>query len=190
MSNDVEPEQGNDDTPEQGADDTPEQGSDNESTDWRAEAQRWKEAARRADNRAKSNSRAAAELERLRREQMSEQERAVAEAADAARLAATNEAAKRYGARLVLAELRGVAAGRFAPEQLDALTAKLDVESFLDDDGDVDSDAVAAFVESLVPEPGQRRFPDLGQGARSNGGSSAIGGDPLLRDIRAKLGVR
>ena len=177
MSDETEPEQGDDrQQPEQG-------------TDWRSEADRWREAARRADNRAKSNARAAAELEKLQRAQMTEQERAAAEAFERG----VSEATAKLSGRLVRSEIKAAVGGRLGVEQVDALVARLDPAGFLGDDGEVDTASVAAFVESILPAPTEPatgpQFPDLGQGAR---GSSAVplNGDPLLRQLKAQLGVR
>lgn len=169
--------------------DKPDTGSSSHEQDWRAEAEKWQALAQKHEGRAKANAAAAKELERVRRESMSEQERAVAEATDRAKADGWQAAASQFGQRLVLAELRAASAGRLSDKQLEALTSRIDVTGFLGDDGEVDTAAVTTFVESLMPsEPQSRGFPDLGQGAR--GTATSLNGDPLLRDIKEKLGIR
>jgi multidrug efflux pump subunit AcrA (membrane-fusion protein) len=148
----------------------------------RAEARRW-------ESRAKGNSEAAKELDRLRRESMNDQERAAAEAADKA----TSEVTARLGGRLVRAEMRAAAGGRLSAEQVEALASHLDVTAFLTTEGDVNEVAIAQFVDSIAPPAPAIGdlgpvFPDLGQGAR--GTPTPLNGDPLLHDLQAKLGLR
>ena len=160
-------------------------------TGWQAEALKWREHSRKMEARAKENASAAKELEKVRRQAMSDQERAVAEAVDAARADAVAETTRRLGVRLVDAELRAAAAGRLSGEQLDTLAAGLNVASFLTETGDVDRDAVRRFVNGLAPEaaaPAAAPFPDLGQGARP-AAATALNGDPLLKDLKRKLGI-
>lgn len=167
-----------------------------DATDWKAEAERYKHLAARHEGQAKANSKAKTELETLRRQAMTDQERAVAEAVDAAKATAAVEAAQRYGSQLVAAEVRAAAAGRLEAGAIDTLVSQLNVAGFLDEAGDVDRAAVTAFVDGLVPPPDPEQtpsppaFPDLGQGARGNRGALPLNGDPLLRDLKAKLGVR
>lgn len=129
---------------------------------------------------------AADELEKLRRAAMSEQERAIAEATDAGYKRALSE----IGSRLVDAEIKAAAAGRFTEGQMTVLLQGLNRTAFLADDGTVDVKSVQAFVEGLAPAPPEPKmpgFPDLGQGARS--AAPPLNGDPLLRDLKQKLGI-
>lgn len=130
---------------------------------------------------------AAEELEKLRRAAMSEQERAIVEARAEGRLAAMSE----FGARVVDAEIRAAAAGRFTDGQMRVLLQGLNRSAFLAEDGSVDEKSVHEFVDGIAPpqQPAadQRTILDLGQGAR--GDANALNGDPLLRDIKAKLGI-
>jgi len=182
-------------TPETGSDEgpPPEKGTPvtppPEKGEGQSDAAYWKAQADKQERRAKANAEAAKELERLKRNSMSEQERAAAEAADKA----TSEVTARLGGRLVRAEMRNAADGRLSAEQVDALAARIDVTAFLTKDGDVDDAAVTEFIHSISPPPppsnglGGPVFPDLAQGAR--GGALPLNGDPLERDLRAKLGL-
>jgi glucose/arabinose dehydrogenase len=130
---------------------------------------------------------AAEELEKLRKAAMSEQERAIVEARAEGRLSAMSE----FGARVVDAEIRAAAAGRFTDGQMRVLLQGLNRSAFLAEDGSVDEKSVHEFVDGIAPPPqqatDQRTILDLGQGAR--GDANALNGDPLLRDIKAKLGI-
>jgi hypothetical protein len=179
--------------PATGAEDQPATGQTNNEPDtgkdYAAEVEKWRSAARKHEERAKANANAAKELERVRRESMNEQERAIAEAVEQARTAALAESRERYASRMVVSELRAAAAGRLDAAALDTLTARLDLAGFLTEDGDVDANAVERFVDSLAPPPEAKGFPSLGQGARGPTPHS-LNGDPLLRDVKAKLGIR
>lgn len=129
---------------------------------------------------------AADELDKLRRAAMTEQERAIAEATDAGYKRALSE----IGTKLVDAEIKAAAAGRFTDGQMGVLLQGLNRAAFLAVDGSVDVKSVQAFVDGLAPkqpEPTVPGFPDLGQGARSSG--QPLNGDPLLRDLKHKLGI-
>lgn len=160
--------------------------------DLAAELAKWKAMAQKQERRAKANAQAAGELEALKRQTMTDTEKAVAEAT----AAATAEATQRYGSRLVAAEIRAAAAGRLDAGAIDTIVASLNVGGFLDESGEVDTDAVVAFVNGIAPapetdpSPAPPAFPDLGQGARANRGAPALNGDPLLRDLKAHLGIR
>lgn len=190
MSDETEPATGDDDQPGTGTETPPGTGAEQQQEpDWRSEADHWKGQARKFEDRAKANAKAASELDRLRKESMTEQERVVAEAIERA----VSETTAKLSGRLVRSEIKAAVGGRLGVEQVDALVARLDPAGFLGDDGEVDTGSVAAFVESILPAPTEPatgpQFPDLGQGAR---GSTAVplNGDPLLRQLKAQLGVR
>jgi hypothetical protein len=174
--------------PDMGTDTPPETGSD--LTQIQAELDKARAEARRWESRAKGNSEAAKELDRLKRESMNDQERAAAEAADKA----TSEVTARLGGRLVWAEMRAAAGGRLSAEQVEALASHLDVAAFLTSEGDVNEVAIVQFVDSIAPPAPAVNgdlgpvFPDLGQGARGVPGQ--LNGDPLLHDLKAKIGLR
>lgn len=171
----------------QGTPDTGTTGPD--TTDYRAEALKFEALAKKHEQRAKENVAAASELARVRRDAMSEQDRAVSEAVERARAEAAAEVVGRLGSRLVVAEIRGAVGGRLPADQLDALMDHLDLSGFLSAEGEVDSSAVTAFATRIAPEmTSSPTFPDLGQGPRApaaNGGAS----DPLLSALKGKLGI-
>jgi hypothetical protein len=113
----------------------------------------------------------AVELETLKRERMTDQERAVAEAVDRARVEARAEIAS----ELVDAKIEAAATGRLSDEQLSALLESIDKSKYLTDEGKVDAGKVTALIDRLAPEGSQpRRFPDLGQGRRDHKPPSSV----------------
>jgi hypothetical protein len=154
----------------------------------RAEAEKWKAQSRKNEDRAKEHSKRLRELETEQRAQMSDAERALAEARDQGRSAALVE----VGSRLVDAEIRVAAAGRTI--DVDALLEGLDRSKFLTDAGEPDSTAVTAWIDKLAPattetETTPTRGPlDLGQGTRQQ---TPIGDDDALtRDLKAAIGAK
>lgn len=121
------------------------------------------------------------ELEEIKRSQMTDQEKAIAEARAEARAEALAEA----GSNIAAAEFKAAAAGRLDDDQLETLLGSLDLKAFLTDDK-VDTDKIATFMDGFAPDE-RRMTSDLGQGARTT--STALNGDPLLRDLKSKLGI-
>lgn len=182
----TEPATGTTEAPDPGtppAEPEPEQG---DGKDWKAEHDKALANSRKWEDRAKANAGAAKELEELRKQAMSDQERAVAEAQAAGRAEALSEVAS----EIVDARIEAAAAGRMQETQLATLLEGLDRTRFLTGDGKVDLAKVQAFVDGIAPaaEPGDPEFPDLGQGAQ--GQAHALNGDPMLRAIQSKVGGR
>lgn len=164
-------------------------GNGADDTDWRSEAEKYRALMRKEEAKAKANAGAAKELDKLKREAMTEQERVVAEAVATAQTETAAEVTRRLGGRLVVAEIRGAVAGRLPADAVDALTERLDLSTFLTDDGEVNADAVREFAGQIAPDVhAPPTFPDLGQGARPANGN-AFTNDPLLRDLKGKLGI-
>lgn len=108
-----------------------------EETDWKAMARQW-------EKRAKENSKAADELEKLRAASMSEQEKAVA----AAKAEGATEASKTFGGRLAAAEFKAAVAAK-GLDLGDALDL-IDTTKFVDDKGDVDEAEIKKAVTKLA----------------------------------------
>lgn len=154
--------------------------------DLSAEVEKWKAQARKWEDRAKANSAAAKDLDTLRQQTESDLEKAVR----LAREEAARETATQFGTRLVDAELKAALSGR-DEDVVKALLENLDRSRFLTPDGEPDSDAIKAWVGRIAPQPETPALPgqvDLGQGSRGTP-AHALNGDPLLRDLKAKLGV-
>ena len=147
--------------------------------DLAAELDKWKAQARKHEERAKANAKAAKELEEFRKQSMTETEKAIEEARTEGRRQALTEA----GTKVAAAELRAAAAGRMTAEQLDTLLDGINLARFIDDDGEVDRDALAGFVDGIAPQKDSTGSPlDLGQGARGTGaGPAKTDMDSLLR---------
>lgn len=140
--------------------------------------QAWKDRAKAAETEAKRAKTLEVELDQLRTAQMSDQERAVKEAADKARTDTLGEVNK----RLFAAELRAEAAGKVADPDLladpEVAVRLLGLDEIpVTPSGDIDTEAISAAVASLLeakpylagatpPGTGTPAVPDLGQGAR------------------------
>jgi hypothetical protein len=98
-----------------------------------------------AEKRAKALER---DLNELRRAQMSESEKAVAEAETRGRQAAAAE----FGSRLARSAFDALAARRNPDVDTDQIVEFVDMRRFLDDDGEVDRKALQSAVDRLVPE--------------------------------------
>ncbi|MYS91457.1 MULTISPECIES: hypothetical protein [Streptomyces] len=126
---------------------------DGDGTDWKAEARKW-------EKRAKDNH---SELESLRTANMSEQEKAIAEAEKAGRTAAASE----YGQKLAAAEFRAAVAA--AGIDLGEAAEYIDISRFVGDDGEVNVAAIKSAVtkfSKLAPAKGPGRSGgDLGGGS-------------------------
>src|SRR4051812_25408166 len=112
-----------------------------DNTDWKAEARKW-------EQRAKDNQKAAREFESQRKASMTEAERAVAEA----RESATAEVRKEYGSRLAQTEFRAAAATRNPEFDVAKALKYVDLASFVGEDGEPDTKAITAAVNDLIPE--------------------------------------
>lgn len=146
-----------------------------------SEAEKWKQLARKHEERAKANAQAAAELDQLKQSMLSDTEKAIEQAKAEARQATVAE----YSGRLVDAKLESLLNGKTLTAN--ALLA-FDKSAFVQTDGTVDDDAMRAWVDSNTATPTTPAFPDLGQGTRGN--APALNSDPLLADLKAKLGIQ
>lgn len=157
--------------------------------DTAAEVEKWKAMARKHEAKSKENSGAAAELEKLRQQSMSDQEKAVAQAVAQATAETRASVLREVGSTLVDAQIR--LAAKDLPLNVDRLLDGLDRGRFLGDDGQPDGAAIVSYVAELVPTaepPKPPGFPDLGQGARGQHPSS----DPATEfaNFLSKQGVR
>lgn len=138
-------------------------GQSGEEPDWKALARQW-------EKRAKDNRGAAEELAALKASQMSEQEKAVAQAEKAGRTAAAVE----YGAKLAAAHFEAAVAR--AGIDLGDAADLIDTTRFVDKDGEVDTDGIKAAVKKLAklaPRGPGRSGGDLG-------GSGGSGDQPSI----------
>lgn len=177
MNNDITEEQAATEQPggEPDEPNTTDQAPARDEVDWKALARKW-------EQRAKENRRAAEELEKLRQERMTEAEKAVAEAERRARA----EAAREYGARLARAEFRALAAAKGLNIDSDIFDL-VDTTKFVGDDGEIDEAAIKAAVAKLAklaPKPGGTSGGDFTGGNR--GGAPPKSVQDQIREAEAK----
>lgn len=125
--------------------------------------------AKEADKRAKA---AEAELEKFRKSQMSDQEKAVAQARDEGKAEATSAAAQ----RLAGAEIKAALAGVVPVEKIAEIIDDTKLEKYIGEDGEPDAEKIAALRDRYAaltagatpgtpPPP-----PGVPKGARSGNG--------------------
>lgn len=141
-----------------------------ETTDLNSEVEKWKTLSRKNEAQAKANSQAAKELEELKKASLSDQEKLIASAREETAAAIRKE----YAGKFVEAELKSAITGKTI--EASALLS-FDRSSFIDESGEVDSNAIAAWVEAHTKAP-EFSAPDLGQGIR---GKSPSGKAQLSR---------
>jgi hypothetical protein len=130
----------------------------------------------------------AAELAKVQEANQSEAEKALAQA----RAEGHAEAIKTASERLVKAEVKAAAAGKLQdPEDAYGF---LDLTSFVDDTGDVDSNAISSAIDELVKTKPYLSAGATPAGAGTGGGGARLQPTPLNSDslteaVKAKLGV-
>lgn len=140
-----------------------------ETVDLSAEVEKWKALSRKNEQQAKANANAAKELESLRRESLTEQERLIESTREETRKSVRME----FAGKLVEAELKSALNGRVLDGNA---ILSFDKSVFVDENGDIDTDAISAWVDAhtKTPEP---TMPDLGQGVRGK----TISGSTMIR---------
>lgn len=130
-----------------------------------AEVDKWKSLSRKNEQQAKANVAAAKELEEIKKSQLTETEKLVEQTKSETALAVRRE----FATKLVDAELKSALQGRV----MDAgALLSFDKSSFVQDDGNIDSDAIQSWVEAHS-KPSDVPNPDLGQGNRGKNPSKA-----------------
>lgn len=131
----------------------------------KAEVDKWKSLSRKNEQQAKANLAAAKELEEIKKSQLSDTERLIAETKEQTALSVRRE----FAGKLVDAELKSQLNGRLL--DAGALLA-FDKTSFIDDDGNPNIEAIQSWVEAHSKTT-EIPAPDLGQGSRGNNPSKA-----------------
>ena len=131
----------------------------------KAEVDKWKSLSRKNEQQAKANLAAAKELEEIKKSQLSDTERLIAETKEQTALSVRRE----FAGKLVDAELKSQLNGRLL--DAGALLA-FDKSSFIDDDGNPNIEAIQSWVEAHSKTT-EIPAPDLGQGSRGNNPSKA-----------------
>ncbi|CAL9592636.1 hypothetical protein SUDANB1_05256 [Streptomyces sp. enrichment culture] len=212
------PDDGGNDDQDDDADDSDTDDGDDDQDDgdeWQSVIAQWKaeglkpaqiaerlKASRKWETRAKKNSTAAEELARIKREGMNETEAAVA--------AARAEERVKGGERIARSTFLAAAKGRI--ENPAEVVEEINLKKYVDDDGEVDDDAIAKLVDKLAPKSGKdddqdddtderdtrrRRRPGRGyQGARNGSGRSkdskrgTVNGDELFEELLGRKPAR
>lgn len=138
--------EGDDDGDDQDDDDTSDKDKGDDGVDWKAEAEKWKVQARKHEARAKENRDAARERDRLKREGLPEQERAIEEAVAKALAEERSKSGGKLARQAFLAAAKGVIsnAGEVADD--------VNLSRYVNDDGEVDEDGLADLVKRLAPK--------------------------------------
>ncbi|WP_431784335.1 hypothetical protein [Streptomyces chumphonensis] len=188
-----------DDDPEDDPDGIdPKKGKADDEVDHKAEAEKYKALMRKHEQRAKANAQAAKELAQLKREGMSDLDKKVDEAVAAARA----EERVKSGVRVARSAFLAAAKGRMADPK--EVVEDINLKRYVDDEGEVDDEAIAALVDKLAPtrsdtddedddqderDTRRRRRSGSGyQGARNGSGRSkskrgAVSGDELFEQL-------
>ncbi|MFF9690236.1 hypothetical protein [Streptomyces sp. NPDC014623] len=127
-------------------DDEPDTDKDVDKVDHKAEAEKYKALMRKQEARAKTNAAAAKELARIKREGMSDLDKKVDEAVAAARA----EERVKSGVRVARQAFLASASGRL--ENAKDVADELNLKKYVDEEGDVDEDAIAELVDKLAPK--------------------------------------
>lgn len=139
-------------------------------------------------NRLQNNLRAYADYDAIKAERdqlktatQTDQEKAVAQA----KAAGEAEAATKWASRVVQAEFKAAFKGAKTAEQIQTLLEPLDLNKFLTEKGEVDTDKVTKYAASFGSSAGQ---PDMGQGRRSGGNPSK--GDAGRAEAEKRFGEK
>lgn len=117
-------------------------------------------ASRKWEQRAKENSKAADELDALKRSSMSDTEKAVEEA----KVEARNEVRAETAARIAAADIKAALTG-IVPDP-DSIIEDLNLTRYVTEDGEVDAKAVKALAQKYAELAPAKGTADLKQGAR------------------------
>lgn len=151
---------GDGDDQDDGAESDTDDKGDDDKVDHKAEAEKYKALMRKHEARAKENAAAAKELARIKREGMPEQERKVAE--EVAKAVA--EANAKNGARLARQAFLAAAKG-VLPNPGD-VADDVNLNRYVNDDGEVDEDGLAELVKRLAPKGSDKDDDDQGDDER------------------------
>lgn len=129
-----------------------------ETVDLSSEVEKWKNLSRKNEAQAKANAQAAKELEELKKASLTDQERLI----ESTRAETAQAIRKEFAGKLAEAELKSALTGKVLEGNA---ILSFDKSSFIDENGDVDSAAISAWVEAHT-KPADAPLPDLGQGIR------------------------
>lgn len=133
-----------------------------------AEVAKWKDLARKNEQRAKDNADAARRLGEIEEKSKTETEKLVEAARREGYAAGRKETSGEYGQRLARSEFLAAAAKRNAEHDASSILDDLNLARYVGDDGEPSSKDIAAAVERLIPAPSADPRPkgDVGLGPR------------------------
>lgn len=146
-----------------------------------AEIAKWKALSRKHEKAAKESRAALKDIEVNRQTQMTDVERATAEAEAKGRQAAKVEYAERLAASEIRAALVGIV------EDPDQIIEDLNIAKYVDEDGDVDTDAIVKLRDKykrLMKKP----IPSTGHGRESHASSGQTDGEVFASFLRQQMG--
>lgn len=115
-----------------------------------------------------------AELARIKREGLSDTDKALADAREEGANEARAEERGKYATQLVAAEFRAANAGRLDGAKIQGVLEGIDPSKFLTSEGQVATDKVQQYVDGIAPAD-TKKWPDMGQGRRGGGASKSTG---------------
>ena len=131
----------------------------------KAEVDKWKSLSRKNEQQAKSNGQAVKELDEIRKSQLTDTEKLI----EQTREETSQAVRKEFAVKLVDAEFKSLLGGR----SLDGSSLlDFDKSSFIQADGNIDSEAIQSWVEAHS-KTAEQAIPDLGQGARGKNPSKS-----------------
>lgn len=131
----------------------------------KAEVDKWKSLSRKNEQQAKSNGQAVKELDEIRKSQLTDTEKLI----EQTREETSQAVRKEFAVKLVDAEFKSLLGGR----SLDGSSLlDFDKSSFIQGDGNIDSEAIQSWVEAHSTKA-EQTIPDLGQGARGKNPSKS-----------------
>lgn len=137
---------------------------------WKHKARKWeKNASSREDYEEVKRERDA-----LKAQTMTDAEKAI----EQAKKDATAETAQKYGSKMAETVMRVALGVRgIQGDELEDKLSYVDFTKFLGDNGDVDTDKVHRYLDTVAPEnSSQQSWPDMGQGNRDNARNRRAGG--------------
>lgn len=147
----------------------------------KAETAKWKKLARKHEDRAKANAKAARELEELKKKDLKPDERALTEAEQRGRTAAAAEFAQQLAAAKIEAALTGI------EDDPAEFVEDLNLAKFVTDDNEVDTDAIDELKARRKARMGTRSNDDSNEDD-DNGGTPKPKAD-LKQGNRGKKGA-
>jgi hypothetical protein len=137
-----------------------------ETTDLSAEVEKWKSLSRKNEQQAKANAQAAKELEEFKKSQLSDTEKLI----ESARAETAKQLKTEFATKLVDSELKAALNSRIMDG---AALLEFNKNSFITDEGDVDTEAIQSWVEAHS-KSATAPAPDLGQGSRGTNPSKSL----------------